>query len=317
MRTLMRSRPNPTRVLARLPIRVSWNRPARSPAVDEFTRDARRKRKLIYILDALLLVVALGVTYAIVRLRNPPSRANEATNIAAPATAVPLTRAEAWLAGNVSTTVRVGVDATVAHHLADARRPNVDVLSDGGTGWPADRFIVATPELRAEAPDNPAIAGAFNSSRQVAVFGTGADRVEVRQVAPDGPSALAFRWSQDVTDRTVAGAGLLHNPRVHEDAASSAVLRRGALDLRAVVLVGLLAANTNVRILGITADKAEAAAGMPARQMRMSIGDPARWLAATVATMPRAYRPSSITVLPGGARGLAWHVALAPVASVS
>lgn len=317
MRTLMRSRPNPTRVLTRLPVGLSRNRSARSAAFDDFTRDARRKRHLIYVLDALLLVIALGVTYAIVRLRNPPSRANEGANVTTVGTAVPVTRAESWLAGNVSTTARVGVDATVAHHLADARRPNVDVLSDGGAGWPADRFIVATPELRAEAPANPAIAGAFNSSRQVAVFGTGADRVEVRQVAPDGPSALAFRWSQDVTDRTVGGAGLLHNPRVQEDATSRAVLRRGGLDLRAVVLVGLLAGNTNVRILGITADKAEAAAGMPARQLRMSIRDPARWLAATVATMPPAYRPSDITVLPGGARGLAWHVALAPVPSVS
>lgn len=320
MRPMLRSRPTPARALARLQrlhVGLPWTGPARAPIRDDFFRDARLKRRLIHVLDALLLVVVLSVTYAIVRVRNPPQQASSGNDVTTTATLATFARAQTWMATNLARSARIGVDATAAHQLAGTRRANIDLLSGDGTDWPSDTHILATPELRTEAAGNPAIAGALASSRPIAAFGTGAARVEVREVAAEGATALERRWRQDVTDRVAAGAGLLRNPRVQEDPAPRAVLQRGGLDLRAMVLVGLLADNTDVRIVSITSDPAEAAAGMPARRVRMSIASPARSLAATLATMPPTYRPSSVAVLPEGARQLAWPVAMAPVPSLS
>jgi hypothetical protein len=304
-------------VLARLRIGLPWTGSARAPARDAFSRDVRRGRRLLRGLDALLLVVALSVTYAVVRLRNPPQAATSGNEITSTAPAARLTRAEHWMAANLATGARVGADSVFARLLADTGRPDVDVLSAGSTGWPADRYIVLTPKLRNDAQGDPALSAALASSRPIAMFGTGTVRVEVRQVAADGPTALERRWQQDITDRAVAGAGLLHNPRVHEGKAAQQVLAHGGLDLRAVVLVGLLAANVDVRILGITADPSEAAAGMPARRVQVSIAGHASSITATVATMPRVYRPSSITPLSDRERRLTWPVEVAPVPSLS
>jgi hypothetical protein len=114
----------------------------------------------------------------------------------------------------------------------------------------------------------------------------------------------------------VGGTGLLRNPQVSEGSASRAVLLRGALDLRAVVLVALLAAKTDVRITDIAADPNETAAGMPARRVRIAITRAAVDLAEALTMLPSAYRPSRLTVLPGGQRELEWPVAVAPVDSL-
>jgi hypothetical protein len=318
MRATLQSGLSPLRAVTRMRIGIPWTGPMRAPVRDDFFRDARRKRHVIRVIDVLLLIAVLSVTYAIVRLRNPSPHQTSGSNGVATTTAVAtVAQAEKWMAANLSTRARIGVDSAVGHDLTNARRPNIDVLSGGGTGWPADRYVLATPELRSEATANPAISGALGSSRPVAVFGSGTVRVEVRQVAADGPGALALRWSQDVTDRTVGGTGLLRNPRVHVVQASRAGLRRGGLDLRAVVLVGMLAANTDLRIADIASDRAEADAGMPARRLRIWMANPGRWLAPTLATMPPAYRPSSMDVLPDGVRELEWPIALAPVPSLS
>jgi hypothetical protein len=268
--------------------------------------DARLKRGL---LDAVLLILALAVTYVVLMRHPPPPAASGGGDIT-------VVRAEEWMAAELPVGARVGVDSAVFTALAGTARVTVRMLATGGTDWRADTHILSTPQLRDEATRDPALSMALHSSLPIAVFGSSVQRVEVRQVAPDSAAALTSRWRQDVVDRAVAGTGLLRNPRVQVNSSSLAVLQHGGLDLRAVLLVALLAARTDVQIMDITSDPNEAAAHMPARRMRIAITDAAPSLAAALAIMPAAYRPSSSTVLPGGARALEWPVAVAPVKSL-
>jgi hypothetical protein len=260
--------------------------------------------------DALLLILALAVvTYVVVRVVSRPPAASSGGDVT-------VARAETWMTAELPAAARVGVDSAVFSDIAGAGRPTVSVLASGWTDWHSDTHILSTPELRNEAARDPVVSSALQSSLPVAVFGVGAERVEVRQVAVDGAAAMMRRWQKDVTNRAVGGAGLLRNPQVLEDSASRAVLLRGGLDLRAVVLVGLLAAKSDVRIMDIASNPNEAAARMPARRVRIAIAHAASALAAVLAMLPSAYRPSSVTVLPGGQRELAWPVAVAPVDSL-
>jgi hypothetical protein len=306
---------SPTRkALAR---RFAVVRAAVSRARYDFDHDARMKRRRTYVLDAVLLILVLALTYGAMRLRNPPQGSSDGGHVNVVPKVDMVARAEKWLSTSLPAGARIGVDASVARDLAGTKRPNVDVLSKASTDRPVDDFIVATSELRAIAAGVAAVSQALASSRPVAVFGRGDARVEVRQVDSDGPAALARRWRQDVSDRALAGPSLLRNPRVRADASPRAVLQRGGLDLRAVVLLGLLAAKTDVRITALPSDPAEAAAGMPARFLRTSIADPGTALTAVLAMLPPTYRPSRITVLPARVRQFEWPVAAAPVKSLS
>lgn len=268
--------------------------------------DARLKRGL---LDALLLILALAVTYVVLLRRPLPPAATGGGDVT-------VVRAEEWMGAELPVGARVGVDSAVFTDLAGTGRVTVRMLATGGTDWRTDTHILSTPQLRDDATRDPALVMALHASLPIAVFGSSLTRVEVRQVALDSAVALASRWRQDVVDRAVAGTGLLRNPRVQVNSSSLPVLQHGGLDLRAVLLVALLAAKTDVQIMAITSDPNEAAARMPARRVRIAIPDAAPSLAAALAMLPAAYRPSSITVLPGGSRALVWPVAVAPVKSL-
>jgi hypothetical protein len=320
MRATLRLRPSgarPVPLLQRLHVGLPGAGPFRAPGRDDFDRGARQRRRLRYALDAALLILVLAVTYAAVRLRSPPPQASDGGHLGTVDTVDTVGRAEKWVTSVLPTRARIGVDAAVARDLAIARRPNVDVLSKGAADWPAVSFIVATPELRTTAAGDPAVSAALASSRPVAAFGRGAARVEVRQVASDGPAALERRWRQDVADRALAGPSLLRNPKVQAGASPRAVLQRGGLDMRAVVLLGLLAAETDVRITAIASDPAEASVGMPARLVRISMAGPVTALDTILTMLPPAYWPSRNTVLPAGARQLEWPIEVAPVKSLS
>ncbi|AKZ57833.1 Glycosyl transferase [Streptomyces ambofaciens ATCC 23877] len=53
-------------------------------------------------------------------------------------------------------------------------------------GWRDIDYVVASPTVRRDAVDLPNVRAAMNHSRPVAVFGTGADRIEIRRVQSSG-----------------------------------------------------------------------------------------------------------------------------------
>ena len=63
----------------------------------------------------------------------------------------------------------------------------------------------------------------------------------------------------------------------------------GGLDLRASVVIGLIAARTNVAVVAVVVDQAENAAGTPARTVLLSI--PPSVLPGILTTLPRDTGP--------------------------
>jgi hypothetical protein len=162
----------------------------------------------------------------------------------------------------------------------------------GAPDWRADNVIISTPETRAQAASVPALTAELASSIPVAVFGTGTQSVEARMVFgtnhPDILSVQAQR-QDDATNRRLAGEALLRNPRVTVAPAWSTLVSTGGLDLRPAVVIGLIAARTDVAVVAVKVDPAENAAGTPARTVRLSIppsvlpgilDDTSRWLPA-------------------------------------
>jgi hypothetical protein len=49
-------------------------------------------------------------------------------------------------------------------------------------GWKDLDYVVASPTVRRDAVDLPNVKAAMEHSKPVAVFGTGADRIEIRQI---------------------------------------------------------------------------------------------------------------------------------------
>ncbi|MCU1657210.1 MAG: hypothetical protein JWO57_1866 [Pseudonocardiales bacterium] len=263
-----------------------------------------------YVFVATVLVFATGVSCSVVHHRHRPQPA-----VGRAATG-PIEQAETWAKANLAPGTRVGVDFAFPDALGRNRPVALDVLSLGGADWRADAFVLSTAELRDEAGSIDSVSAALASSLPVAVFGSGAARVELREIATDGAAALTDRWRHDLAARTSAGIGLLRNPRVEATTSSQAALRHGGLDLRAATVIAWLAAKTPVRITDVAIDGAEAAAGRPARRMTISIADATIALSAELAALPPDYRPASVTPLPRGLLRLWWTVATAPVVSL-
>jgi hypothetical protein len=167
----------------------------------------------------------------------------------------------------------------------------------------------------------PALTAELASSVPVAVFGTGTQTVEARMVfGTNNPDILSVQAQRqdDATNRRLAGEALLRNPRVTIAPAWSTLVATGGLDLRPAVVIGLIAARTDVSVVAVKVDPAENAAGTPARTVRLSI--PPSVLPGILDTLPAGYRPnriSSPTQSNTQLTELSWGVTLTPQPTLS
>src|SRR5439155_18534928 len=91
------------------------------------------------------------------------------------------------------------VDQSARQNLLAAGIPSDRLTPDsalraapaGGTSWRAADYVLSTADVRAAASGQ--LGTVLRSSVLVASFGDGDDRVEVREVAPDGVAAASAR----------------------------------------------------------------------------------------------------------------------------
>ena len=230
------------------------------------------------------------------------------------ARSLPVAHAESWIQANLTSSTPLSADARVAFDLGFYGFTDAHAVGTDGRGtqyWETDGFIVLTPAIRDVVSRSLERAAARTSTAPVAVFGGGADRVEVRMIVHSSASSLDERLAGDARDRAAAGSALMRNPRVTVDAAVRTPLGRGELDLRAAAVLALLAAKTDVHLAKVVTDKSEAAAGRPARTLTLTLRD-AEALATTLRTLPAAYAPAGVRKVDAGTR-LEWSVGLAPM----
>jgi hypothetical protein len=218
--------------------------------------------------------------------------------------------AAAWVADQVSADAIVGCDPAMCAALQAAGVPasRLLMLTPTSADPLGSGLVVATPTVRA-------LFGARLASVYapvtLAAFGSGAARIDIRVVAPDGATAYRAQLAADLRARRAAGATLLHNQGIHLARAARAPVAGGGVDPRLLVTLAALSHLHSLEIVRFGGSGPGASAGVPLRSadiagaMPPGGGRPAAL--ATLRAFFRAqrppYLPSSVEIvrMPTGA----------------
>lgn len=198
----------------------------------------------------------------------------------------PVAAGQAWVEANAPLNDRMMVDDAVWVDLVRSGRPAEDVvwfykvdtdpavtaLAPGG--WQDYRWIFATQAVREDADQAPLVRQALDSSTVVATFGTGATRVDVHRVRPEGVAAVAAADQVDATARSSLGAALADQVGLTTTTDDRALLQRGGVDVRVLDTLSALARQVPVDVLDVPAVAGEEEAGTARHQVRLG-GSPA------------------------------------------
>lgn len=154
---------------------------------------------------------------------------------------------------------RVMCAALAAHGFPGGRLMTLGPASDPPSG---SDVVVETPAVRAlfgsslDAAWAPAV---------LASFGSAADRVAIRVIAPHGVAVYQVLLKADLAARKRAGAALLHDPRVTASSAAAGQLAGGLVDSRLLAALAALARHQPISIVGFGYAGPRASPGIPLR----------------------------------------------------
>lgn len=184
-------------------------------------------------------------------------------------------QAAAWVSSQANPDAIVACDpamcaALQAHGVPAAR---LLVLTPARSDPLGSDLVVATAAVRSQFGTR--LAGVY-APVTVAVFGSGAARIDVRTVAPDGAAAYLAALATDIRARKTAGALMLRNSHIHVAATARAALAAGEVDPR---LLATLATLAHLHPLDVTAfggpgPGASASAGVPLRSADITAAAP-------------------------------------------
>jgi len=236
---------------------------------------ARGRRMLVV---AIVVTVAVVVTDAVVH-RGPPPAAAPARAPVADAQAAPdllvaaavRSQAAAWVAAQVATDAIVACDPAMCAELQAKGVPAARLLMLGTSA--ADPLgsdvIVATPAVRTEFGTR---LDSVYAPLVIASFGSGAGRIDIRAVAPDGAAAYDASVAADWRARIMAGKQLLANGHISVSAAARAALSAGQVDPRLLLTLAALAAGQPVRIIAFGDPSPGASPAVPYRSDEITLG---------------------------------------------
>ena len=235
-----------------------------------------RRRRWVAVLAVLAVMVlaAGGLTVALTRhaVTTAPAVGEKAAGAGAVAGRTGQDSgalAAAWVAQQVSRDAVVACDRSTCPVLQARGFPaeNLLVLASGATYPLFSDVIVATPAVR----------NMFGSRLQfgyapavIASFGSGAARIDVRAIAPDGAAAYRAALGSDWAARRSAAADLVSNHRVHAAAAARQALLSGQVESRLLITLAALAVSHSVNVVAFGGSARGASAGVPLREMDIS-----------------------------------------------
>jgi hypothetical protein len=194
-------------------------------------------------------------------------------------------QAVAWVARQASTDAVVACDPAMCAALQAGGVPagRLQVLTPARADPLGSDLVVATPATRDQF--GARLAGVY-APVTLAAFGSGAARIDVRVVAPDGAAAYRAQFGADLRARRAAGATLLHNHSIHVAGAARAALANGEVDARLLVTLAALSHLHPVEIVKFGGSGPGASAGVPLRSADI-----------TGAMPPGGGRPASLASL--------------------
>ncbi|HEY0717849.1 MAG TPA: hypothetical protein VGD68_09565, partial [Streptosporangiaceae bacterium] len=144
---------------------------------------------------------------------------------------------------------------------------NLLVLRSAASDPLGSDVVVATPAVRAQFGGRLA---SVYAPQIIASFGTGAQRIDVRAVAPNGARAFDATLAADLAARQAAGRQLMLNPRLALAAAARTALQDGRVDTRLLVTLAALAAAHRLHITSVSDSGPGTGAGAALRTVQLT-----------------------------------------------
>jgi hypothetical protein len=178
-------------------------------------------------------------------------------------------QAASWVTSQVSRADIVACDPAMCTVLQAHGVPGGDllVLRPGSADPLGSDVVVATPAVRNQF--GARLAGVY-APQVLASFGTGAQQIEVRAVAPDGAAAFQAALAADLAARRTAGRQLVHNPRLTIAGPARAELQAGRVDSRLLVVLAALTADQRLTIISFGSSGPGAGADSPLRSVQVA-----------------------------------------------
>jgi hypothetical protein len=281
-----------------------------------------RWRALAGLLAAVILFGAGALTATLVNgtpASNPP-QASQGSGItqggivgsgggALASVALARKQAANWVAKQVNTDEVIGCDPMMCAAL-EAAHVQANRLIMLGPSQPdplGSEILLDTATLQAQF--GPRLESVY-APVSLAAFGSGAARVEVRFMTPNGAHAYLAELAADVAARKAAGTEMLHNHSIHASPLARHQLIAGQVDTRLLVTLVTLAHSHPVDIISFGTRQAGASPGVPLRSAEIAgAPGPGRSPAASVQTLRSSigtqqppYRPSAIVAVKTASR---------------
>ena len=246
----------------------SWPTVASTTVRLWFDRHYRRRagrRRLVLAVSALVaMALGAGVTLAFTQRETGTSQASTHTQNAIQLAQADRQQAAGWIAREVASNIVVGCDLEMCNQLQKSGFPGARLMQLQPTSPDplGAQLVVATPVIRNQFGTRLA---SVYAPLVIASFGTGAERVDIRFVAPDGSKAFEAQLATDRKNRITAGEQLLANDHVQASAAARQALLAGRVDPRLLVTLGTLAGLMPIQLVAFDDPSPGAGSDVPLR----------------------------------------------------
>jgi hypothetical protein len=217
---------------------------------------SRRRRGLLALSAVLAMAVGALVTLAFTGNRETAQPASSVrSGDPAPSTPSALQTAAAnrdqaadWIAQQMLPSVLIGCDPLMCQALSavGVSASRLSVVQPSAPDPLGVEAIVATPALRSQF--GPRLATVY-APLVLASFGSGAQRIDIRYLAPGGTAAFEASLASARQTRMEAGRQLLSNKNVQASAQARGALLAGNVDPRLLITLGLLAHEMPIRLV--------------------------------------------------------------------
>ena len=252
------------------------------------------RRRLVLVLSGLVaMALGAGITLAFTQSDQARTTArlsgSAPTSNALQAAAADRHQAAVWIAAQVAPSVVVACDPEMCGELTKTGFPAGQLmeLQPSAPDPLGSLLVVATPVIRSQFGTRLA---SVYAPLVVASFGTGAERVDVRYVAPDGTAAFESQLATDRKDRISAGEQLLTNQRVQASASARQALLAGQVDPRLLVTLSALAHQQPLHLRAFVDPSPGVSSDVPLRGAELGAAAPAG-LSAMVAFLSAQQSP--------------------------
>ena len=205
--------------------------------------------------------------------------------------------AAGWVEQQVSPDVTVSCDPAMCQQLRENGFPaaRLKPLPSASRGALGSGLVVATPAVRQQF--GTALAAA-DAPLVIAGFGSGAGRVDVREIAPDGAAAFRAQLASEHAALVTAGRQLLQDRNVQAAPATRAVLLKGWADSRLLATLSVLATGMPIRLVAFGDLPPGASSAVPLRSAQISATSAAgvRAILAFLHAQQGTYRPAQVAV---------------------